>query len=198
MKKLPPRRKHQGGTEKCESRRPEIRFYRANERPYGAFSNLLPRQIAFEGRMYPTAEHAYQAGKARREEVREWILNAPSPALAAMAAHGLYTWEIVPSWSRIKFERMRRVLYAKFSQHEDLRLLLLSTGDARLVEAGRVDNEVNRTWGEFNGKGRNMLGRLLMEVRDEMLKQDPRPGTPLRGLRLDGHRTQKNGTATQP
>ena len=28
-----------------------------------------------------------------------------------------------------------------------------------------VDNEVNRLWGEVNGKGRNMLGQLLMELR---------------------------------
>lgn len=146
----------------------DIPFYRANEKPYGAFSNLFRRPMEFEGRVYPTAEHAYQAGKARKDEVREWILSAPTPSLVAMAAHGLYTWDIVPEWSRTKFDRMRKVLKAKFSQHEDLKKLLLSTGNARLVEAGRTDNAVNRTWGEVNGKGQNMLGVLLMEVRDEI------------------------------
>ena len=146
----------------------DIPFYRANEKPYGAFSNLFRRPMEFEGRVYPTAEHAYQAGKARTDEVREWILSAPTPSLVAMAAHGLYTWDIVPEWSRTKFDRMRKVLKAKFSQHEDLKKLLLSTGNARLVEAGRTDNAVNRTWGEVNGKGQNMLGVLLMEVRDEI------------------------------
>lgn len=146
----------------------EIHFYRSNEKPYGVFSNLYRRAVVFEGREYPTAEHAYQAGKANKEEVREWILSAPSPALAAMAAHGLYTWDIVPNWSKIKFDRMREVLRAKFAQHEDLRELLLSTGSARLVEAGTTDNAVNRTWGEVNGKGKNMLGILLMEVREEL------------------------------
>jgi hypothetical protein len=146
----------------------DIRFYRANEKPYGAFSNLFRRPMEFEGREYPTAEHAYQAGKARKDEVREWILSAPTPSLVAMAAHGLYTWDIVPEWSRNKFDRMRKVLSAKFTQHEDLKKLLLSTGNARLVEAGRTANTVNRTWGEVNGKGMNMLGVLLMEVRDEI------------------------------
>ncbi len=146
----------------------EITFYRANEKPYGAFSNLYPRKILFEGREYLTSEHAYQAGKARKEEVREWILNAPKPSLVAMAAHGLYTWDIVPDWSRIKYDRMRRVIRAKFTQHEDLRELLVSTGEARLVERGRTNNEVNRLWGEVNGKGRNMLGIILMEVREEL------------------------------
>lgn len=146
----------------------EIAFYRANEKPYGAFSNLFRRSMVFEDCEYPTAEHAYQAGKARKDSVRQWILSAPTPSLVAMAAHGLYTWDIVPNWSQVKFDRMRVVLRAKYSQHEDLRALLLETGNARLVEAGRTDNAVNRVWGEVNGKGTNMLGMLLMEVRTEL------------------------------
>jgi ribA/ribD-fused uncharacterized protein len=146
----------------------EIRFYRSNEKPYGAFSNLYRRTVVFEGIVYPTAEHAYQAGKARKIEVRDWILSAPTPSLVAMAAHGLYTWDIVPNWSKIKFERMKGVLLAKYTQHEDLKLLLLGTGNARLVESATVDNAVNRLWGEVNGVGKNMLGTLLMQVRDEI------------------------------
>jgi hypothetical protein len=160
-----------GAGTKISTKVPEIAFYRSNERPYGVFSNLYRRPFVFEGREYPTAEHAYQAGKASKEAVREWILNAPSPALAAMAAHGLYTWDIVPNWAQIKFDRMRAVLRAKFTQHNDLREMLLSTGNARLVEAGRVNNAVNRTWGEVNGKGQNMLGVILMELRAELRKE---------------------------
>jgi ribA/ribD-fused uncharacterized protein len=147
----------------------EVRFYRANEKPYGAFSNLYRRMIVFEGESYPTSEHAYQAGKARRPEVRAWLMAAPTPALLAMAAHGLYQWEIVPDWSKVKFDRMRAVLWAKFTQHPDLAALLISTGDARLVESSTVDNPVNRLWGEVEGKGgRNMLGTMLMEVRKRL------------------------------
>lgn len=149
----------------------EIRFYRSNEKPYGAFSNLYRCSVIYEEQEYPTSEHAYQAGKARKESVRNWILSAPSPALVAMAAHGLYTWDIAPDWSKVKFDRMRGVLYAKFSQHPNLRELLLSTGNARLVECATVDNPVNRLWGEVNGKGKNMLGNLLMEVREMFLKE---------------------------
>jgi ribA/ribD-fused uncharacterized protein len=119
-----------------------IKFYRANEKPFGAFSNLFLRTVEFEGRLFPTAEHAYQSGKALKPAVRDWILSAPTPALAAMAAHGLYTWDVVPNWVEIKFDRMRAVLRAKFTQHPDLGDLLLSTGSARLVEAGRVNNAV--------------------------------------------------------
>lgn len=146
----------------------EIPFYRASEKPYGPFSNLYRRRIIFEGEEFATSEHAYQAAKARRPEVRRWLMNAPSPALLAMAAHGLYYWDVAPGWSTSKFDRMRAVIRAKFTQHTDLRKLLLSTGEARLVESATVDNEVNRLWGEVDGVGRNMLGIMLMELRAEL------------------------------
>jgi ribA/ribD-fused uncharacterized protein len=147
----------------------EIKFYRANEKPYGPFSNLYKCAVKFEGKTYPTAEHAYQAGKAVKPAVRDWILSAPTPALAAMAAHGLYTWDVVPDWATVKFDRMRKVLTAKFSQHADLAKLLVETGDRRLVEAGTVNNAVNRLWGEVAGSGQNMLGVMLMELRKELI-----------------------------
>lgn len=146
----------------------EIRFYRASEKPFGAFSNLYRREIEFEGETFATSEHAYQAGKARKPAVRKWLMEAPSPALLAMAAHGLYYWDVAPGWSTSKFNRMRAVLRAKFTQHPDLLKLLLETGGARLVETATVDNEVNRLWGEVNGVGRNMLGELLMELRADL------------------------------
>jgi hypothetical protein len=49
-----------------------------------------------------------------------------------------------PIGRNFKFDRMRAVLRAKFTQHDDFRQILLSTGDARLVEAARVANGVNR------------------------------------------------------
>ncbi len=162
----------------------EIRFYRANEKPYGALSNLYRRSIFFDGEHFPTAEHAYQFGKPRKESVKKWLMSAPAPSLVAMAAHGLYTWDIRPDWNAIKFDRMRAVLRAKFTQHSDLRTLLLSTGNARLVESTTVDNTVNRTWGEVNGKGRNMLGVLLMELRAEL-----RNGTPVEIEAAEAKRT---------
>lgn len=174
----------------------EIHFYRSNEKPYGAFSNLHRTPVIFEGREFPTAEHAYQAGKASKEAVREWILSAPTPSLVAMAAHGLYTWDIVPSWSKIKFDRMRDVLRAKFTQHEDLRALLLATGQARLVEAGTTNNAVNRLWGEVHGNGQNMLGILLMEVRDELRKEKAAQPKASVKLQRKAPATARNAVAT--
>lgn len=146
----------------------EIRFYRSNEKPYGPFSCLFRRWMEFDGSMFRSAEHAYQYGKPRKAVVAEWLMAAPSPSLLAMAAHGLYSWDIAPGWSANKIERMRGVLTAKFTQHDDLRELLLSTGTARLVESATVDNDVNRFWGEVNGVGKNTLGVLLMELRTSL------------------------------
>lgn len=146
----------------------EIKFYRANEKPYGVFSNLFRRVVTFDGRAFPTAEHAYQFGKPRKPEVREWLMAAPSPSLLAMAAHGLYSWDIAPGWSTGRRARMLEVVRAKFSQHPDLAEILVGTGGARLVEAATFDNAVNRRWGEVNGVGQNWLGLILMQIRTEL------------------------------
>jgi ribA/ribD-fused uncharacterized protein len=88
-----------------------------------------------------------------------------------MAAHGLFSWDITPGWSQGRRDRMRAVVLAKFRQHADLAEILIGTGEARIVEAATVDNEVNRRWGEVNGKGMNLLGIILMEVRDELREE---------------------------
>lgn len=154
--------------------RAEIRFYRASDKTYGCFSNLFRRRMELDGTTFPTAEHAYQWDKPRKEDVRSWLMMAPTPSLLAMAAHGLYSWDIRPGWSAGRRDRMRRVVEAKFRQHPDLAEVLISTGNARLVEAATVDNEVNRRWGEVNGKGQNWLGLILMEVREQLRSESPR------------------------
>src|SRR3546814_1582392 len=102
----------------------EIRFYRSSEKPYGAFSNLYRREIEFEGEMFATSEHAYQAGKPRKQAVRDWLMNAPSPALLAMAAPGLYYWDVAPGWSTTKFDRMRAVLRRSEEHTSELQSLM--------------------------------------------------------------------------
>lgn len=58
---------------------------------------------------------------------------------------------------------MKEALTAKFSQYESLKELLLSTNDSILIEHTNNDSY----WGDGgNGTGKNMLGKLLMEVRE--------------------------------
>ena len=126
---------------------------------------MYKREMTFEGRKFDCAEQAYQFGKFEDETAREWAMQAPSPHLLSIVAHGLFAWDIVPNWAKIKVDRMRAVVLAKFAQHADLRELLIGTGTAILIEASNFDP----FWGVGpKGTGRNMLGRILMEVRDKL------------------------------
>ena len=146
----------------------EIRFYRS-ENAYGFLSNLYPRHIDFEGRTFTCSEAAYQFGKPRDRTVAEWLVNAPKPRFCALAAHALLPYDIRDNWNGVKIERMRNVLWAKFSQHLDLREQLLQTGNATLIEESRTD----AFWGiGASGKGKNMLGALLMELREKLRKDE--------------------------
>lgn len=145
---------------------PDIRIERADAKPWGPLSPFHHRSILFEGVSFPSAEHAFQAGKPKRREVRDWLLAAPSTALLTTASQNLPTWEIASGWSRSVRDRMRSVLRAKFEQHADLRDLLHATGDARIVLVLGMDNAVNRFWGEVNGEGDNFVGRCLVDLRD--------------------------------
>jgi hypothetical protein len=146
---------------------PEIKFYRSSGE-FGFLSNLYKRQITFEGRQFPHAEAAYQFGKAKDPGVAEWIAAAPKPHLCAAIGHALLAFDIKPDWQDIKIERMRQVLYAKFTQHPDLAEELLNTFGATLIEASPTDS----FWGiGKNGRGSNMLGILLMELRRKLQQQ---------------------------
>jgi len=62
---------------------------------------------------------------------------------------------------------MLKALRAKFAQHADLSRMLLKTGDQGLIEHTPND----RYWADGgDGSGRNRLGELLMQVRDELRK----------------------------
>lgn len=141
-----------------------IRFYKSN-RAYGFLSNLYKKPLKFEGRSFPTSEHAYQYGKFKDHNVREWAMKSPKPHLLAILCHGLLSWDIVKDWNKIKVDRMYRVLKVKFSDPE-MKEKLLETSDSIIEEDSKTDN----FWGRGKtGKGKNMLGHLLMKVRDEII-----------------------------
>ncbi len=57
---------------------------------------------------------------------------------------------------------MKKAVLQKFMTHTELRELLLSTGDEEIIEATHDDYY----WGcGKNGTGKNILGKILMEVR---------------------------------
>jgi hypothetical protein len=74
-------------------------------------------------------------------------------------------------WESVKDDVMRRAVRCKFARHEDIRSLLLATGDEEIVENAPSDYY----WGcGADGSGRNMLGQILMEVRAEWRHQASR------------------------
>lgn len=70
-----------------------------------------------------------------------------------------------PDWDEVKVVLMKRILHEKARQHEYVRRKLLATGDRELVENSWRDDYWG--WGP-NKDGQNMLGKLWMEVRDEL------------------------------
>jgi len=140
----------------------QMRFYRLNE-PYGEFSNFSPHPFELDGRIWPTSEHYFQAQKFPDTEHEEAIRLAKSPMIAARMGRSRDR-PLRADWEAVKDDVMRAALQAKFTQHPDLRSLLLHTGDAELIEHTRNDSY----WGDGgDGTGKNRLGQLLMELRTQ-------------------------------
>ncbi len=124
-------------------------------------SNFWPCQIDMDGETYATVEHAYQASKTFDEKQRTVVRNSRTPSKAKL--NGKYVTKR-PNWENIKIEVMKRLLWQKFGDGL-LKYLLLETNDAELIEG----NNWNDTfWGVCGGHGDNNLGKLLMEIREEL------------------------------
>jgi N-glycosidase YbiA len=137
-----------------------ILFYRVAE-PYDEFSNFASFPISMRGRTWPTTEHYFQAQKFAGNGHEETIRLAKSPMIAARLGRSR-AHPLRPDWEQVKEGIMREALEAKFTQHPKLKTLLLSTGEAQLVEHTRNDCY----WGDGgDGSGKNRLGHLLMELR---------------------------------
>ena len=74
--------------------------------------------------------------------------------------------ELRPDWEEVKIEIMRQVLKSKFTHNPELREKLIATGNTELIEG---NNWNDRFWGVCRGVGKNHLGKLLMEIRAELV-----------------------------
>lgn len=117
---------------------------------------------------FKTGEAAFQAAKYKAmdkndpEAIKKYVeavLGAPTPAKAKYLGRSVKI--DLAEWEKVKVECMREVVFQKFMPVE-MSDKLFSTGFAMLVEG----NDWGDTfWGRCNGKGYNMLGSILMEVR---------------------------------
>ena len=141
-----------------------IYFYSDREQPYGCFSNFSKHGFLLDGQWWPTSEHYFQAQKFAGTEHAEAVRLAPAPMAAANMGRERNR-PLRADWEQTKDDVMRRALRAKFEAHDDLRALLLTTGDEEIVENAPGDFY----WGcGKDGTGKNMLGKLLMELRDTL------------------------------
>ena len=142
-----------------------IRFYRTGD-AFGCFSNFSKHPIDIDV-IWPTSEHYFQAQKFLDAAFREAIRQEPSPMVAARMGRNR-DWPLRPDWNAVKDDVMRTAIRAKVAQHKDVRETLLSTGDAEIVEHTANDSY----WADGgDGSGKNMLGRILMEVRSEVRRE---------------------------
>ena len=141
-----------------------INFY-SHHGEYGEFSNFSAHSVEYNGKNYPTSEHAFQAMKFLDKSVQEQVRKTKRPHDAAKMGRDR-SLPLRKDWESVKDGIMKEILVCKFTQHEELKQLLLSTGTEKLVEHTSNDSY----WGDGgDGTGKNMLGRLLMEVRSQLV-----------------------------
>ena len=180
---------------------PPVFFHKPNG-PFGRLSNFWEfppgNLLPFNGRTYRTSEHLYQSLKfnypranTASQELAEVIRSQNTPykakILTLASPPRRYTWQqrlgavvaehrargarVRTDWEEVKREIMLRVLRAKFCFDRSCRDELLSTGSRPLAEHTTTDC----FWadgGGGNGRGQNVLGRLLAIVREELRRDE--------------------------
>lgn len=147
------------------------------EQDFYVLSNFSAFRLIWRGRDFDTSEAAYHWERfATGQEGRSPAIGAQAARIAddirfASSAHAAFKLAQEnktlqrPDWDAVKVGVMRDIIRAKASQHEYVRRKLLATGDRELVENSWRDAFWG--WGE-NQDGKNMLGKLWMEVRAEL------------------------------
>lgn len=141
------------------------------EHDFYVLSNFSAFRLNWRGIDFDTSEHAYHWEKfdGTEPEVQDMIRESRSAHDAFKLAESQRTFRR-SNWDDIKVDAMRKILRAKVAQHEYVRRKLLATGDRVLIENSWRDDFWG--WGT-NRDGKNMLGKLWMELRDELRSNKP-------------------------
>ena len=132
---------------------------------YSWLSNFAEAKINYEGKIYPTVEHAFQAAKTLNENEREKIRVSPTPGKAKRLGRKV---TLRNDWESVKVDVMLKLITMKFEDPE-FRQLLINTGDSNLIEGNRWHDNF---WGNCSCDkcqhkvGENRLGNILMYVRN--------------------------------
>jgi hypothetical protein len=129
--------------------------------------NFSAHQVEIWGHKFPTAEHAFQWKKfsGGYPEISEQILAAGSPEAVKKISDANKALQPI-TWKDEKVGVMEEILMAKAEQNEDVREALKRSARRRIIENSPVDG----FWGIGpNGDGQNMVGKIWMKVRDNLL-----------------------------
>ncbi len=141
------------------------------EKFYIYFSPYTAHAIEIEGVVYPTLEHAYQCMRYTDSKIREEIRAAHSPVKA---------WEVSSKYKHLqiaefkneeyKLKVMKDLMRLKASQHEDVRNALIESGNMKIVKHVVTYPPGDSFWDDGeDGNGANHIGRMWMEIRDEIV-----------------------------
>lgn len=134
---------------------------------YRFLSNFFPCSIQYEGLLYNSSEHAYQAAKTLDLAARLRVCALSTPGQAKREGRRLVMRQ---DWEAVKDAVMLQLVREKFTRSALLGSWLLETNDAALEEG----NNWNDTyWGVCRGRGLNKLGNILMLVRAELKQAHP-------------------------
>lgn len=128
---------------------------------YYFLSNFYTCPVTYDGITYENNEAAFQAQKCIDKAERYKFSNL-NPTEAKHLGRKV---NLRKDWEEVKFNIMKDLITAKFEQNADLREKLVSTGTEYLEEGNTWGD---RVWGTVDGKGANLLGEILMEVREEI------------------------------
>jgi len=159
-------------------RRDDCVTFRKTDEPFGALSNMAPcYPLCVNGVSIMTTEALYQACRfPHRPDVQRLIIKQTSPMTAKMRSKP-YRDETRPDWDSVRVAVMRWTLLVKLVQNfEKFRQMLFMTDARPIVEDSRKDE----FWGAVATKddsgilvGCNVLGRLLMELRERVRSTSP-------------------------
>jgi len=139
----------------------QIFFY---EHEFYVFSNFSYFKLEWKGYDWMTSEHAYHSEKFSDVEIIEKLKNARSAHEAMEVAYANKD-KYRKDWGDVKLGIMKDILRAKVAQHPYVKKKLLQSGDKELVEDSWRDDFWG--WGP-NKDGKNHLGKLWMEIRNEL------------------------------
>jgi ribA/ribD-fused uncharacterized protein len=144
----------------------QIFFY---EQDFYFLSNFSAFTLKWKGIKFDTSEAAYHWEKfSPSPMIQEMIRLAPS-AHDALKIAEQFKGIRRKDWDIVRVHIMKSILKEKVAQHEYVRRKLLATGTRELVEDSWRDDFWG--WGP-NRDGMNMLGKLWMEIRAELLNQN--------------------------